>query len=149
MLASYDPDYKAIVALAPSSVVWQGFPKDFSKIMESPSSWSKDGKGLSFVPYISREEQNKLSINNRHAASLTNASAVRDALIKVEHIKSPILLLSGGEDKSWPSEEMANDICKRVGNNCTHKSYPEGDHLLSEHKNEMFAEVDKFLDGVR
>jgi len=29
VLASYDPDYKAVIALAPSKVVWQGFQKIF------------------------------------------------------------------------------------------------------------------------
>ena len=30
VLASYDSDYKAVVALVPSHVVWQGNPKNFS-----------------------------------------------------------------------------------------------------------------------
>ena len=144
-LASHDADYRAVVALAPSKVVWQGNPKDFSKIMESPSSWSKDGEGIAFVPYISRDEQKKLGIDNRHAASLTNEAAVREALIKVENIKAPLLLLSGGQDQSWPATDMANEVCARASGNCEHISFPEGDHLLSNYKVTYFAEIAKFL----
>jgi uncharacterized protein len=144
-LASHDADYWAVIALAPSKVVWQGNPKDFSKLMESPSSWSKDGEGIAFVPYISRDEQKKLGIDNRHAASLTNEAAVRDARIRVENIKVPMLLLSGGQDQSWPATEMANEVCATAGDNCEHISFPEGDHLLSKYEVTYFAEVARFL----
>ncbi|MBT5073351.1 MAG: dienelactone hydrolase [Kordiimonadaceae bacterium] len=148
VLASYDPDYKAVVALAPSKVVWQGNPKDFSKIMDAPSSWSKDGEGLAFVPYISRDAQKALGLDNRHAASLTNEDAVDKARIKIENIKVPMLLLSGGEDQSWPSTEMANDICARALSNCEHVSYSQGDHLLTNFSVTAFAEVAKFLKQI-
>ncbi len=148
VLASYDNEYKAVVALAPSKVVWQGNPKDFSKIMESPSSWSKDGEGLPFVPYISREEQQRLGFDNRHAASLTNVRAVEQARIDVQNIHMPVLLLSGGKDKSWPATEMAEEICSNIGGNCTHINYPDGDHLLTNYEVTVLAEIRKFLRGL-
>ncbi|MBT5186002.1 MAG: hypothetical protein HOM01_04290, partial [Kordiimonadaceae bacterium] len=95
--ASYDDDYIAVIALAPSKVVWQGIPKDFSTVAKAPSSWSRNGKGLSFVPYLNKEEQEKTGIDNRHQASLTNVAAAEKALIKVENISIPLLLLSGGK----------------------------------------------------
>lgn len=147
--ASYDDDYIALIALAPSKAVWQGIPEDFSTIATAPSSWSRNGEGLSFVPYISKEEQEKTGLDNRHQASLTNVSAVEKALIKVENISIPILLLSGGKDKSWPSTSMGNDICASAGDNCTHINYPEGDHLLSEFTVTMFEEVHKFIQSIR
>ena len=152
VLGSNDPDYKAIIALAPSHVVWQGNPKDFSKIMESPSSWSKDGEGLPFVPYISRDEQKRLGYDNRHEASLTNDVAVEKALIGVENISSPVLLLSGGQDKSWPAFEMGNKICERMesfkAGSCTHITYAQGDHTLTNFDTTSFAEVREFLEGL-
>lgn len=146
LLASKDDDYKAVIALAPSKVVWQGFPKDFSKIMESPSSWSSKGKAIPFVPYISREMQKELGIDNRHQASMTNRDAVNNALIHVENIKVPTLLLSGGKDQSWPSTQMAWDICKRMTDRfCSHVNYPDGDHLLENFKENYLEEVKSFL----
>ncbi len=145
VLASRDTDYKAVIALAPSMVVWQGNPKDFSRIMESPSSWSKDGEGLPFVPYISREEQQRLGIDNRHEASLTNMDAVDEAMIATGAIETPMLLLSGGQDKSWPAALMGEVVCTNAGGYCKHISYPEGDHLLTNYEVTVLAEIRKFL----
>ncbi|MCC3860193.1 acyl-CoA thioester hydrolase/BAAT C-terminal domain-containing protein [Pseudemcibacter aquimaris] len=146
VLASHYPDeYKGIIAMAPSKVVWQGFPKDFSKIMQSPSSWSFDGKAIPFVPYISREKQNELGLDNRHAASLTQKDKVKKALIPVQDIDIPTLLLSGGKDKAWPSTAMAWEICEKIGEQCSHISYPNGGHLLEEFKEEYMLEVEEFL----
>ena len=147
--ASYDDDYIAVIALAPSKVVWQGIPEDFSTVATAPSSWSRNGEGLTFVPYFNKEQQAKTGLDNRHQASMTNEMAVEKATIKVENISVPILLLSGGQDKSWLSEKMANDICERAGHNCTHINYPTGDHLLSEFTTTMFSEVRNFIQAVR
>jgi len=147
--ASYDDDYVGVIALAPSKVVWQGIPEDFSTVATAPSSWSLGGKGLAFVPYLSKDQQAETGLSNRHQASMTNAGAVEKATIEVENISVPILLLSGGEDKSWPSTTMANNICDRAGDNCTHINYPQGDHLLSDYTGTMFAIVDKFIEDIR
>lgn len=152
VLASFDEQYKAVVALAPSHVVWQGNPRDLSDIMSSPSSWSRQGQGLSFVPYISPEERDRLGFTNRHAASLTNEAAVEAALIDVQDITGPILLLSGGADDIWPAARMADQICETVSSSgipsCSHITYEDGDHLLTNYQTESFAEVGQFLDLV-
>ena len=152
VLASFDDEYKAVVALAPSNVVWQGNPKNFADLMSSPSSWSRQGQGLPFVPYISTEERDRLGFSNRHEASLTNTLAVEHALIEVGNVTGPILLLSGGADSNWPSSRMAQEICADVDSagdtSCNHIEYEEGNHLLSEHQSEYFAEVARFLDAI-
>ena len=153
LLASHDSDYKAVVALAPSHVVWQGNPKNFADIMSSPSSWSFKGKPLPFVPYISNEEKERMGFTNRHAASLTNREAVKRALIGVENIKAPILLMSGGMDAMWPASEMGNEICLTVNSSshngsCEHLIYEDGDHLLNNYHAESFAAVGRFLQSL-
>ena len=152
VLASFDDQYRTVVALAPSHVVWQGNPKDFSNIMSSPSSWSRQDKGLPFVPYISIEERDRLGFSNRHEASLSNGAAVENARIRVENINGPILLLSGDMDKNWPSSRMGTEICETVntaGNaSCNHIIYKAGDHLLSDYEPEYFGEVFQFLSSI-
>ena len=152
VLAASDEHYKAVVALAPSHVVWQGNPGDIANIMASPSSWSLQGDGLPFVPYIALEERDRLGFTNRHAASLTNAQAVIRARIEVENINGPILLLSGAEDNVWPAKPMAEEICHTVDlkgrTTCRHISYTGGDHLLSNFQAESFAEVEQFLGSI-
>jgi esterase/lipase len=153
VLASHDSDYKAVIALAPSHVVWQGTPKNFSDLMSSPSSWSWNGKPLPFVPYVSNEMKESMGFTNRHAASLTNKAEVERALIKVENIDGPILLLSGGMDTAWPATEMGTKICSTVNSShdvksCTLLIYEEGDHLLSNYQTESFGAVAHFLQTV-
>jgi len=153
VLASHDSDYKAVIALAPSHVVWQGNPKDFSDLMSSPSSWSWKGQPLPFVPYVSNEEKESMGFTNRHAASLTNKVAVERALIPVEKIDAPILLLSGGMDATWPASRMGTEICSSANSSptdmpCTLLIYEEGDHLLSNYQTESFGAVAKFLQSV-
>ena len=153
VLASHDSDYKAVIALAPSHVVWQGNPKDFSDLMSSPSSWRWKGQPLPFVPYVSNEEKESMGFTNRHAASLTNKVAVERALISVENIDAPILLLSGGMDAMWPASKMGTEICSAANSShadipCTLLIYEEGDHLLSNYQTESFGAVAKFLQSV-
>jgi hypothetical protein len=150
VLASFDNDYKAVIALAPSQVIWQG--QGSQRGLSSPSSWSRNGLGLPFVPYVSREERDRFGFTNMHAASLTNEIAVENALIGVEHIVGPILLLSGGMDDAWPSSSMGDKICTTVnsesGPKCEHITYEDGDHLLSSYQSESFAEVARFLNSI-
>ena len=42
-----------------------------------------------------------------HSQALKNANTVEQALIKVENINGPILLISGLRDQWWPSAEMS------------------------------------------
>ena len=153
VLASHDSDYKAVIALAPSHVVWQGTPKNFSDLMSSPSSWSWKGQPLPFVPYVSNKEKESMGFSNRHVASLTNKVAVEKALIRVENIDAPILLLSGGMDAAWPASKMGTEICSKVNSShhdksCTLLIYEEGDHLLSNYQTESFGAVSQFLQAV-
>lgn len=152
VLASYNNDYKAVTALAPSHVVWQGNPRNFANLLSSPSSWSQDGKGLPFVPYVSTEERDRLGYSNRHAASLTNISAVEEARIKVERISGPVLLLSGSSDNNWPASSIGAEICETINSanpdRCNHIIYEGGDHLLSNFQSEYFAAVESFLNSV-
>jgi pimeloyl-ACP methyl ester carboxylesterase len=152
VLASYDANVKAVIALAPSHVVWQGVPASLSEIMTSPSSWSRANIGLPFVPYISSQQQAELGFENRHQASLTNLAAVSEARIKVENIQGPVLLLSGGRDANWPSSMMGEEICRSIhatsSFQCSHVTYESGDHLLTQHEEAYFSEVGLFLRAV-
>jgi len=160
VLAAHDPDYKAVIAVAPSSVVWSGIAAE-GPITQSSSSWSLDGKPLPFIPYISREvfrhsDLGLYSMTNWHIASIasmTDAQALRDATIKVAKITVPLLLLSGGKDLAWPSNEMAMSICKKINavqNNptCHHINYPDAPHMLGDPTPDADREMSDFLKSV-
>jgi uncharacterized protein len=135
LLATEHPQIKGVIALAPSSVVWQGIPKT---IFGAPrSSWTLDGKPVPFVPYnvIGFDGKNYLSL---HKHSLQQKEAVEQATIPVEKINGSILLLSGGQDPMWPSTEMGDAIGERLkakgfSHKFEHIKYDDAGHTLNEY----------------
>lgn len=133
LLASQDDSYKAIIGIAPSSVVWAGILEDWTQVPSS--SWSKNSEPLAFVPFASGVEITKLVDLYEH--SLKEETFVKDATIKVRNIDSPVLLLTGGFDEIWPANEMADAVCQQMNDGqsddlCTHVNYDNAGHLLDE-----------------
>lgn len=158
VLAAHDPQYKGVIAVAPSSVVWSGIPNSPTPITSASSSWSLNGKPLAFVPYIARDTFRNAgtglySILNWHIASIasvSDAKAMEAAFIEVENIRSPLLLLSGGKDTVWPSNEMATYVCNRVNaikddGLCSHLNFENAPHLLGDATADADQEIARFL----
>jgi dienelactone hydrolase len=113
-------DFDAVVAIAPSHVTWQSHYLDWDRYAEK-SSHTWRGKPIPFVPYDFSSEAALEGCNDETAAcvkmyeySLQQHDRVRDALIPVEQIRAPILLLSGEADSMWPSSKMAALIMQRL-----------------------------------
>jgi dienelactone hydrolase len=141
VLASRKPQIKGVIALAPSSVVWEGMSKE-SKPPPSPcSSWSLNGKPVPFVPYDFSQGYaagDSLAICKFFRQALTQKEAVEKATIKAEQIHGPVLLASGHDDIIWPAEEMADAICSRLKKKgfkykCEHLKYKDAGHSFNEH----------------
>ena len=140
LLASTKPEINGVIALAPSSVVWQGLPKQFWPTPPARSSWSIQGKPAPYVPFDSAgyDFKDPLAIYNLYKRSLTQKEAVEKATIEVEKIRGPLLLLSGRDDKLWPSTEMSAAICDRLKDKAfkhtyEHVAYDDAGHTLNEY----------------
>ena len=140
LLASERPQIRAVIALAPSSVVWtgmkeSGWPADFH------SSWSFRGQPVPYLPLdYSRgfDANDRLAVLKLFKTALAQKAAVKKASIRVEKIDGPILLLSGKADELWPSPQMADAICERLRTkhyrfNCENVEYPDAGHWFDEH----------------
>ncbi|OEK07539.1 hypothetical protein A8C32_17230 [Flavivirga aquatica] len=133
VLASRDNDYKGFVAIAPSSVVWPGVIKDWSR--KALSSWSISKEPIPFIPYKGQASFSK-SITDIYKQSLKNMTQPISHTINYERIKIPLLLFSGSLDIIWPAEMMARTICEEINNLhqgkviCTHYNYENAGHLL-------------------
>ncbi len=134
LLASRKTEISGVMAISPSSVVFQGIPKVF---WPPRSSWSYDGKSIPFVPYdISRGIDMK-NLRPLYELSLTHAEKVAKAAIHVEKINGPVLLLSGNDDTMWPASDMAERIVERLQKNkfshmFQHVQYENAGHTLNE-----------------
>jgi uncharacterized protein len=138
LLASRRPEIIGVVARAPSSVVWQGLPKSFWPLPQARSSWSEGGKPLPFVPYSYDGYSPSSSLVELYRSSLEKAKAAAETVIPVERINGPLLLLSGADDKLWPSSEMAAAIVARLkakgfSSDVECVVYPDAGHTLNEY----------------
>jgi dienelactone hydrolase len=129
LMASYYPQlYKKCIAVVPSSVIWQDIGADGTL-----SSWTKDGIPLPFVPYSGMDQFRKTGLLVDLYRSSLNKYDKKEAIIPVENIQGPILMLSGESDNMWPSAEMSRQIEVRLKNNnfsypFINLSYPDGGH---------------------
>jgi dienelactone hydrolase len=138
LIASSNPQVKAVVAYVPSHVVWQGL--DFRGGQKS--SWSRDGDPMPYVRFTDDESRIRKYTGGRtryithlYRASLDDSSAVAAARIPVERINGPVLLVSAGNDLLWPSAYMAQQIVDRLEREAhphpvTHLSYPGAGHAI-------------------
>lgn len=111
LLASYYPEIRCVVGIVASHAVFPGHTQEFST-----SCWTYQGKELPFVPV--NEEAipylMKRDLRGAFEAMLRDTTAEEKAVIKVENIKAPILLLSATQDEVCPSTSMAEKIKQRL-----------------------------------
>ena len=124
-----DADYKGAIAIAPTSVTWQGRGKDGAVV----SSWTYKNKPLPFLAWPSPAAGQ--SINEAVLNTLDKANwQTHEARIPLEQTHAAVLLLSGGQDSVWPATAMAEQVCEHMQatlpNQCTHVDYPKAGHLL-------------------
>jgi pimeloyl-ACP methyl ester carboxylesterase len=113
------PQIKAVVAYAPSSVVWGGVTGEPGDVARP--SWTYSGTPIPFIAravppaeVAEKPSQEPVWLAPSHLLRLADPEAVRRAAIPVENIKGPVLLLSGEDDKIWPSSVMAEMVMKRL-----------------------------------
>jgi pimeloyl-ACP methyl ester carboxylesterase len=111
------PDVRAVVAYAPSHVIWSAPPD----VDGTRPAWTYKGKPLPFIVRpLTVEQRKKLKEKNPAAERpvfehyLKDQEAVAKAAIPVEKIAGPILMITGKDDKLWPGTEMAAEVMKRL-----------------------------------
>lgn len=111
LLGSYYDEISCVVGLVPSHAVFPGHTDHFTT-----SCWTFQGEELPFVP-VNEEAVPFLMKGNLRGtfeAMLKDSIAEEKALIKVENIGGPILLISATEDEICPSTPMAEKMMARL-----------------------------------
>ena len=105
LAAAHYPQLKAVVAAVPSSVVWSTFGSS------RMSMFSLAGQSLPYVPYgLSGGNR----IINLYDAGLDTLDQHPDAVIPVEKINGPVMVICGKADSLWPSCRMSEQIVARL-----------------------------------
>ena len=119
LVASRYSEVKAVIAIAPSSVVLPGpVARKLEVLGGQHSPWSEDGKELTFVPMAYSWTSFRGLMTGKQTRmveeALRNSRRVREATIPVENIQGPILLVSFTRDDVWPSVLMSEEIVRRL-----------------------------------
>jgi len=148
LLGSTFPQIRAVVAYAPSGIVWGSC---CSPETENKPAWTYKGKPI--TPLVSdeddpamqdlmAEERAKLSVGEPVAftpgfrLSVEKATNLDAATIPVERTQGPIMLISGKADDLWPSTELAEIAVRRLRQHSfpfrfAHLSYQDAGHYIS------------------
>lgn len=111
VVASHTPLVDAVVAFAPTDVVWAGVRPDGSQT----SHWTRSGIPLPFVHFDEEWEPDSeppafVELYRRsRAANLTRTVAAHIDVTRTRHI----VVIAGGDDQVWPSVMSARRIEQR------------------------------------
>ena len=138
VIASRFPELvSGVIAFAPSSISWPNAVLPFNSDSLKPS-WTYQGQAIPYLPMrkIQGTEAPNIETLPYWMAGLARIDEFPEAMIPVENIGGPILLLSGKEDKIWPSALMSDMIADRLAaNNFSHDfenaQFEEAGHLIS------------------
>jgi dienelactone hydrolase len=111
----------AVVAVAPSHVVWFGLkpPGADGDPRSECSSWSRGRVGLPFLPRSPELKpvftEKGLRTDVFFDPTAYEPEAVEAARIPVERIAGPLLLLAGDDDHQWPALPMMDEVVRHMG----------------------------------
>jgi dienelactone hydrolase len=110
----------AVIALAPSSVVWCNVgPGSDGRAIPYRSSWTWQGRALPFVPYADGWTPTEppgapISVLGWYERSLTAyPDRLPTAAIEVEKSSADLVFIAGGADRMWPSLRFARELTDR------------------------------------
>ena len=109
VVAAHDPRIKAVVAALPSSVVWPGIDPQNPN---APSTFTLAGKPLPDLPY--GWTGSFKGVFALYADGLKALDQHPDAIIPVERINGPVMLVCGKSDGLWPSCPMSEQVAARL-----------------------------------
>ena len=147
--ATFPRDVGAVVGYAPSAVVWQGIAFDREVYHGGPRSpWSLRGEAVPFVPLArplapevvvmteSLLEERPIGTRAFYERALLDEAAVAAGSAPVEKIEAPVLLISGTDDRMWPSTRLSEMAIERL--EAHDRPFPR-EHLRYEGAGHMIA----------
>ncbi|PRY34298.1 acyl-CoA thioesterase/bile acid-CoA:amino acid N-acyltransferase family protein [Umezawaea tangerina] len=137
------PEVRAVVSVVGSGVVTQGIGARTGLLpilQDEAAPWTWRGDPLPYLPY-SVPDALRAAVVDDEPVPLRQAFDLGDgvpeeAVIPVERIRGGVLLLSAGDDLSWPSDELSAIAERRLAEHDhpyphEHVSYPRAGHLIA------------------
>jgi len=146
LLGSTFSEISAVIAYVPNFAIQAAFGPSDHLNDEVAASWTYKNQPLPCFPLHVKNVKwfDKSPVVLKHGflntddiASLQSDNINPDAIIPVEKINGPVLLLSGGDDQMWPSQNMSELIMNRLQRyhhryleKSMHLNYPKAGHLI-------------------
>ena len=140
----------AIAATLPSSALYGAIPTN-------APAWTYQGAPvfpnapfprITVDAHQGKTAENALSLTPFFLEGMNERDAFLAAQIPVENIQCPLLLVSAGDDRMWPSTRFSEQIIERLNNKrspivCTHFDYAMAGHAISssDHTEELHPVV--------
>ena len=131
---------RSVVAYCPSSIVWNGLRGDGPV---DASAWRESNRPAPFLSLMAPEFSDLRSrVLRTTPVALTplfeaalDGPVPPETIIPVERTNGPILLISGDDDRMWPSARMGDQIMERLEAHghpfrSRHCRYPRAGHLM-------------------
>lgn len=136
LLSSLHESVNLVVSVVPSHVVWPALYPAFPQ----KSAWQHHGTPLVFLPSSTITWIKRVAFgfeDHEMAEALRDAVAEEKALIHVEDINGPILLISGKTDEEWPSYAMSRKVMDRLSE---HEFQYESKHVAQDTGHDVFRD---------
>ncbi len=106
LLGTLRPELAGVIAYSPSAWVWGGVP-DRPGVPQTRPAWTIAGRPVPF-----RDSGADPAVPMREW--FRRAGPVPAARIAVERIRGRVLLVSGLDDRVWPSDQFADELAARL-----------------------------------
>ena len=137
LTAAHDDRVDAVVAFAPSPVVWAGVAEDAEVgTTRLTSHWTLDGIPLPFVPFVEGWEPagTPPAFRDLYVQSLAAfPDEASRATIPVERIRGDVVVVGGEDDQVWPGADFARAVAARRGQHglaTTEVTHPYAGHRV-------------------
>jgi dienelactone hydrolase len=138
------PEVRAVVSIVGSGLIAQGISGDgFLAIMRNHiPPWTWQGEPLPFLQNTVTPELERrvvagetIRMIESFLPAVEDPELVAAATIPVERIHGPVLLISAGDDRTWPCEQLSEIARNRLAAHdhhfeYLHLHYPDAGHLL-------------------
>jgi dienelactone hydrolase len=138
LLGATFPEIRGVIAYVPSGVTWPGIGRQYSP--QPRASWTWRGKPVAFVPpappTAAEATGGAIAFTPWFLECLKDSDAVTQAEIAVEKINGPVLMLSGKDDRMWPSAVLSEIAMRRLERHrfphpYRHLSYDGAGHAIT------------------
>lgn len=134
LVAVRNPQVRAVIAVAPTSVVWPGMNLGSGAAVPQPA-WTVQGKPMPAIALDSRGYSPSQPLATIYTSNFASLDSHPEAVIPAEKVRGGIMLISGGEDHILPSVRFADRIgarlqASRFRHTYVHLSYPAAGHAV-------------------